>query len=215
MEGKKSKKVVILTFLLIIAIICLIIMGYFLYKFYNEKIKESHKAEDLNTELEQIKSEKLVLQEKIDAIENTLKTSNNTRTNTSSSEENTNTSADTNANNNTVEVSDSSNKQAQMRFESMDNAAARGNPEILQIFEYNEQEMEFEYNASIDLTNRTLRNVSGIAKYNNENAFEYSEEINGHQYKIVLEFDEKKTGVKVTEYDNENLLSYITLANVT
>ena len=75
--------------------------------------------------------------------------------------------------------------------------------------------MDFDYNAGFDLTNSTLKNISGIAKVNNENAFEYSEEINGHQYKIVFEFDEKKTSVKVTEYDNSNLLSFITLANVT
>ncbi len=213
MSEEKSKKVNISTILLIIAIIGIAIMGYFVYKFYNEKIIESQKVKDLNTELEQIKSDKSILQEKIDAINNALKSNeNNVNEETSIDTES---KIEKESTENNVNTSAEGSKKVEIQFESMDNAAARGYPEVLKIYEHNETEMDFEYNAGFDLTNSTLKNISGIAKVNNENAFEYSEEINGHQYKIVFEFDEKKTSVKVTEYDNSNLLSFITLANVT
>ncbi len=213
MSEEKSKKVNISTILLIIAIIGIAIMGYFVYKFYNEKIIESQKVKDLNTELEQIKSDKSILQEKIDAIDNALKSNeNNVNEETSIDTES---KIEKESTENNVNTSAEGSKKVEIQFESMDNAAARGYPEVLKIYEHNETEMDFEYNAGFDLTNSTLKNISGIAKVNNENAFEYSEEINGHQYKIVFEFDEKKTSVKVTEYDNSNLLSFITLANVT
>jgi FtsZ-interacting cell division protein ZipA len=213
MSDEKSKKINISTILLIFAIIGIAIMGFFVYKFYNEKIIESQKVKDLNTELEQIKSDKSILQEKIDAINNALKLNENnvneeTSIDTESKKEKESTE-------NNVNTSAEGSKKVEIQFESMDNAAARGYPEVLKIYEHNETEMDFEYNAGFDLTNSTLKNISGIAKVNNKNAFEYSEEINGHQYKIVFEFDEKKTSVKVTEYDNSNLLSFITLANVT
>lgn len=213
MSDEKSKKINISTILLIFAIIGIAIMGFFVYKFYNEKIIESQKVKDLNTELEQIKSDKSILQEKIDAIDNALKSNENnvneeTSIDTESKKEKESTE-------NSANTSTEGSKKVEIQFESMDNAAARGYPEVLKIYEHNETEMDFEYNAGFDLTNSTLKNISGIAKVNNENAFEYSEEINGHQYKIVFEFDEKKTSVKVTEYDNSNLLSFITLANVT
>lgn len=63
MEEKKASKISLSTFFLILAILVIIVMAYFIYKFYNEKTIETEKVSDLNS---QVKN----LQETIDSISN-------------------------------------------------------------------------------------------------------------------------------------------------
>ena len=50
MKDNQGKKVKVLTFLLIFTIIAIIVMGYFIHTFYNEKANENNKVNSLNEE---------------------------------------------------------------------------------------------------------------------------------------------------------------------
>lgn len=81
MEKKEPIKVSLSTFFLIIAIIVIAVMGYFMYKLYNDKVEETKKATDLQTQVNSLNGTINDLQGKIDTISetiNTNKTSENT-----------------------------------------------------------------------------------------------------------------------------------------
>ncbi len=80
MEKKEQIKVSLSTFFLIIAIIVIAVMGYFMYKLYNEKIATEEKVKSLNNQVNS-------LQEKINSISNIIN-SNVTNKNTSGKEVN-------------------------------------------------------------------------------------------------------------------------------
>lgn len=88
MEEKKPIKISLSTFFLILAIILIVVMGYFMFKLYNEKTTTEKKVTDLNSQIN-------TLQEKINSISKTInsddskenistnKTTQNTTTNNS------------------------------------------------------------------------------------------------------------------------------------
>lgn len=95
-------------------------------------------------------------------------------------------------------------------FTSADSFAAQGNPGILKIYELTNSQMDFEYNHGWNFEESTIdRKVSGIAKTNNENLYEFSENVDGHQYSIIIEFSEEM--VTLSEYIDGELLSRINL----
>lgn len=51
MEEKKVMKITLSTFLLILSVIVIIVMGIFMYKFYNEKTEENEKLYDYNKKI--------------------------------------------------------------------------------------------------------------------------------------------------------------------
>ena len=57
----KDNKVKVLTFLLIFTIMAIIVMGYFIYTFYNEKANETNKINSLNEEISELKSKYSVM----------------------------------------------------------------------------------------------------------------------------------------------------------
>lgn len=67
MKGNK-----ILTLFLILAIIAIVVMSIFTYKFYNEKIEANKKTAELQTELSKLNETVSDLQGKIDSISNTI-----------------------------------------------------------------------------------------------------------------------------------------------
>ena len=83
MREKNEIKISFSTFFLILAIIVIIVMAYFIYKFYNEKTLEAKKVSDLNSQINSLESTVNNLQGKINSISNTInddasiKTSNN------------------------------------------------------------------------------------------------------------------------------------------
>lgn len=95
-------------------------------------------------------------------------------------------------------------------FESANRQAANGNPEILNIFELNDNIMDFDYNHGWDFeTNTITRIVSGTAIKTEENQYEFSEIIYNNEYKIIFEYSTEK--VMLQEYSNGELISTINL----
>ncbi|MBR2289162.1 MAG: hypothetical protein IJ867_00705 [Clostridia bacterium] len=81
MEEKKSNGISVSGFFLIIAIIIIIAMGYFIYKFYNDKTTETKKAADLQTEVDRLNGTVSELQGKINSISENINVNvNNTDT---------------------------------------------------------------------------------------------------------------------------------------
>ena len=76
MDEKKSKGISVSGFFLIIAIIVIIAMGYFIYKFYNDKTTEIQRADDLQAEVDRLNGTLNELQEKVANISETINTFN-------------------------------------------------------------------------------------------------------------------------------------------
>lgn len=70
MEEKKSIKISLSTFFLILAIIVIIIMGYFIYKFYNDKENANNQVVTLNNQVNKLEGTVNSLQETVDNISN-------------------------------------------------------------------------------------------------------------------------------------------------
>lgn len=91
MEEKKSVKVSLSTVFLILAIIVIIIMGYFIYNLSTKNKTSEEEVNALNSKVSNLENSIRNYQEKIDSISNTLN-SNTTATNNTSNNSNTNTS---------------------------------------------------------------------------------------------------------------------------
>lgn len=72
MDEKKTIKISLSTFFLILAIVVIIVMGFFMYKLYNEKSIATQKIEDLNNELNTLEKTVNDFQQKMDSISNTI-----------------------------------------------------------------------------------------------------------------------------------------------
>ena len=92
MEEKNLTKISLSTFLLIIAIIAIIVMGIFIYKLNNDKTTEIQKSTQLQSQVNSLNGTVSDLQGKINSISNTI--NNNSATNTNAnSNSNSNTSS--------------------------------------------------------------------------------------------------------------------------
>ena len=81
MEEKNVTKISLSTFLLIIAIIAIIIMGVFIYKLNNEKTIEAQKSADLQAQVNSLNNTVNSLQGKINTISDTVSSKDNANTN--------------------------------------------------------------------------------------------------------------------------------------
>lgn len=81
MEEKKVTKISLSTFFLILAIIVIVIMAIFMYKFYNEKIEANEKTAELQTQVSNLNGTVSNLQGKIDAISSTINSNESNTTN--------------------------------------------------------------------------------------------------------------------------------------
>lgn len=90
MEEKNVTKVNLSTFLLIIAIIVIVIMGVFIYKLNNEKNIETKKSADLQTQVSSLNSIVNNLQSKINTISETVNDNASTTSTTTSKVEDAN-----------------------------------------------------------------------------------------------------------------------------
>ena len=74
MEENKVTKISLSTFLLIIAMIIIAVMGFFIYKLNSEKNIEIKKSADLQTQVNDLNSTVNSLQSKINTISETINT---------------------------------------------------------------------------------------------------------------------------------------------
>ena len=86
MEEKKTLKISLSTFLLILAIIIIIVMGVFIYKLSNDKKSEINKSTELQAKVSNLNETISDLQGKIDRISETINT-NNSNENSATSKE--------------------------------------------------------------------------------------------------------------------------------
>lgn len=83
MEEKKSLKISLSTLLFFLAIIVIVVMGYFIYKFYNEKTTATEEITNLNNQISSLESTVNRLQETINNVSNTINNSQSNNTETS------------------------------------------------------------------------------------------------------------------------------------
>ena len=86
MEEKKVTKISLSTFFLILSLIAIIVMGIFMYKFYNEKTEATKKSAELQTQVNSLNETVSKLQGKINSISETIN-DNSSNENTSSAKE--------------------------------------------------------------------------------------------------------------------------------
>ena len=96
MEEKNSVKISLSTFFLILSLIVIIVMGIFMYKFYNEKTEATKKSADLQTQVNSLNGTVNDLQGKINSISDTINSdkSDKDTTTTNDSTQNTTTNTD-------------------------------------------------------------------------------------------------------------------------
>ena len=90
MEEKNTTKISLSTFLLIIAIIAIIVMGIFIYKLNNEKNIETQKSADLQAQVSSLNSTINSLQSKINTISETVNDNKATKSTPTNEVEDTN-----------------------------------------------------------------------------------------------------------------------------
>ena len=78
MEEKKSLKISLSTFFLILALIVIVVMAIFIYKFYNEKTEANEKSAELQTQITSLNGTVSDLQGKIDSISSTINSNSST-----------------------------------------------------------------------------------------------------------------------------------------
>lgn len=108
MEEKNVTKIRLFTFLLILAIIIIAIMGVFIFKLNNEKTIETQKSTELQAQVNNLNDTVSNLQEKINTISATINTeipAQTTTSNSSTQKEVTNTSTNTDSDDIKYEIS--------------------------------------------------------------------------------------------------------------
>lgn len=86
MEEKKVTKISLSTFFLILSLIVIIVMGIFMYKFYNEKMEQTKKSADLQTQVNSLNGIVNDLQGKINSISNTINSNESDKDTTSTND---------------------------------------------------------------------------------------------------------------------------------
>ena len=85
MEEKKCTKISVSTFLLIITIIALGVMGFFLYKINNEKTKATEQVSELNNQVKTLENSVNSLQQNVNKASNMISSQTSTNVITSNS----------------------------------------------------------------------------------------------------------------------------------
>ena len=201
---EKKKKISVQTILLIIAVIIIGVMAFFIYKLSTEKAEEKEKVANSNNQVSSLESTVEDLQGKLDTIANIINSNNTTSNSISNEAKNTTTSNNETATNSSS--NSSSSKNVKYQFESGDNLAAQGNPGIVKVYDISDKKMKFEYNQGWNFKESTIdRTITGTANKNSEGLYEYTEDADGHEYKITIEFSEEKINLK--EYKDGELIS--------
>ncbi len=216
MEGKKERKLSI--FLLLISIIIIVIMGIFIFKLYKDRESAAMKVEELNKLTSTLDKTVEELQGKMDSISNTINnsttdTSDKTTNSDNKSTENTNNKNNNNKNtrnenevnknstNTNVTIAES--KKILFEYSSGDSNAAKGNPEVLKVYKIDDNQLDFEYHAAWN-----SNDIIGTAKKTIDNTYVYQMDESKIEFLINAQGN---NSVKVTEYKNGEVTSYVNL----
>lgn len=101
MEEKKTTKISLSTFFLILAIIAICVMGYFIYKLNDDKVKATEQVSQLNNKVTLLENDKTELKAEITEYEN-KQTELESKENTTKENTDTNTTTQNTTNNSTV-----------------------------------------------------------------------------------------------------------------
>ena len=110
MEEKKATKISLSTFLLILAIIIIVIMGIFIFKLNNDKNRETQRATELETQVSRLNSTVNNLQEKINKVSETINSENTTNVEENSVVEQPTTNTSTTVQDKYTEITDKLNE---------------------------------------------------------------------------------------------------------
>lgn len=167
-------KINLSSFIIVLSLIIIIITCIFIFKTYKENT--SYKNQITNNIVSNIE--------------------NNNEINNNSIEEN----SDNNISNNIDTTNNIFDKEELFVYSSADNSAARGYPELLYVYDINDNKIVFKYHAPW-----FEEDVKGEAIKAEENTYIYEKD----NYKIeILLSDEGENSVKVTEYKDNELVSW-------
>lgn len=107
MEKSQNKKISLVAIFLIISIIIIVLMGIFLFRFYNEKIEEAKKATELQTQVNSLTNIVSELQEKMKNASEVINSDSQDTT-----KDNNTSTTDNNASNNNIAFTDEQVKNA-------------------------------------------------------------------------------------------------------
>ena len=211
MEGKKERKLSI--FLLLISIIIIVIMGIFIFKLYKDRESAAMKVEELNKLTSTLDKTVEELQGKMDSISNTINnsttdTSDKTTNSDNKSTENTNNKNtsnenEVNKNSTNTNVTIAESKKILFEYSSGDSNAAKGNPEVLKVYKIDDNQLDFEYHAAWN-----SNDIIGTAKKTIDNTYVYQMDESKIEFLINAQGN---NSVKVTEYKNGEVTSYVNL----
>lgn len=88
MEEKKVIRINLSTYFLILALAIILLMGYYIYKLYNDKQEQSKKIDSLTSQISNLATDRRNLQDKINTISNTINNNASSNSNTYSNKEN-------------------------------------------------------------------------------------------------------------------------------
>lgn len=219
MEGKKERKLSI--FLLLISIIIIVIMGIFIFKLYKDRESATMKVEELNKLTSTLDKTVEELQGKMDSISNTInnsttdtsdKTTNsdnkstentNNKNNNNNNNKNTSNENEVNKNSTNTNVTIAESKKILFEYSSGDSNAAKGNPEVLKVYKIDDNQLDFEYHATWN-----SNDIIGTAKKTIDNTYVYQMDESKIEFLINAQGN---NSVKVTEYKNGEVTSYVNL----
>ena len=195
MEEKNVTKISLSTFFLILAIIAIVVMGIFICKLNNDKTTEIQKSTELQAQVNSLNGTVSDLQGKITTISETINANSSNDNNLKDNSEGITYSKKSN-----TEVNKNTSAEALYVYSSGDNAAAKGNPELLYVYEFSINKMKFKYH-----TPWNNEDIEGVAKSTDGEKYIYE---NSNRKLEILLNSMGENSVKVTEYENNSMTSY-------
>lgn len=207
MEEKNATKISLSTFLLLIAVIIIAVMGYFIYKLNNDKTTAVQKSTELQAQVNSLSGTVNDLQGKINNISETINSNQKQENETSDAKSSSTNKTEKEIKNETIKTNNDVNKQnseeALYVYSSGDRNAANGNPELLYVYEFSNDKMKFNYHA---IWNNA--DIGGVAKSTDGEKYIYE---NGNRKLEILLNSMGEDSVKVIEYENNSITSEVNL----
>ena len=195
-----EKKTNLSTIFLILALIVIIIMGYFIYKISNEKTLEKQKVEALESTISEVSEKSNDLQESLNKVDSSLNKTVPAETTNAESKEDGKLESKVQ-----LSVNGKYEQKAKTEYEYYDSKVT--------IFNQTDSSVEFQIDAvhGKDENNVNIGSVRGLAKKTNtENEYVFEEKLDGKTNKIFFDFYKEGANqfLSIGEEYNEGLNPY-------